>query len=110
LLGLFLFFFAKAEGFGIGFMALTLDVNAQLLNDCFELGAFHGLCKPHENDVLHPPKLEMDEEQIETKESTRTSLKENSNAASKSQLNSQVNISSPIQVKHKLSEAGLMQS
>lgn len=42
----------KAEGFGIGFMAITLDVNVKLLNECFELVPFHGLHKPHPDDVI----------------------------------------------------------
>lgn len=33
-------------------MALTTDVNVNLLNDCFELRPFHGLCKPHPDDIL----------------------------------------------------------
>lgn len=33
-------------------MALTIDVNVNLLNDCFELRPFHGLCKPHPDDIL----------------------------------------------------------
>ncbi|CAF0802788.1 unnamed protein product [Brachionus calyciflorus] len=45
---------AEAEGFGIGFMALTTDVNVELLNECFELRPFHGLCVPHPNDELTP--------------------------------------------------------
>ena len=38
----------------MGFMAITKDVNVQLLNECFELRPFHGLSKPHESDVLNP--------------------------------------------------------
>jgi hypothetical protein len=36
----------------MGFMALTKDVNVSLLNECFELGPFHGLCKPNKDDKL----------------------------------------------------------
>ena len=39
----------------MGFMAITKDVNVHLLNECFELRPFHGLCKPHSNDDLEPP-------------------------------------------------------
>ena len=45
---------AEVGGFGIGFMAITLDVNATLLNECFELMPFHGLRKPHADDILSP--------------------------------------------------------
>ena len=39
----------------MGFMAITKDVNVHLLNECFELRPFHGLCKPHPDDELDPP-------------------------------------------------------
>ena len=39
----------------MGFMAITKDVNVHLLNECFELRPFHGLCKPHADDELDPP-------------------------------------------------------
>jgi hypothetical protein len=35
-------------------MAITIDVNVKILNDCFELRPFHGLCKPHPDDILQP--------------------------------------------------------
>ncbi len=38
----------------MGFMAITKDVNVHLLNECFELRPFHGLCKPHQSDILNP--------------------------------------------------------
>lgn len=38
-------------------MAITNDVNVNLLNECFELGPFHGLSKPHPGDIL---KLQVD--------------------------------------------------
>ncbi len=38
----------------MGFMAITKDVNVQLLNECFELRPFHGLCKSHQSDILNP--------------------------------------------------------
>ena len=37
----------------MGFMAITTDVNVTLLNECFELRPFHGLCKPHSGDITH---------------------------------------------------------
>ena len=36
-------------------MSLSNDVDLELLNNCFELGPFHGLHKPHEDDILKPP-------------------------------------------------------
>ena len=39
----------------MGFMALTDDVNTVLLNECFELRPFHGLCKAHADDLLFEP-------------------------------------------------------
>lgn len=42
-------------------MAITRDVNVGLLNECFELIPFHGLCKPHSEDVLKPTKEELEE-------------------------------------------------
>ena len=39
----------------MGFMAITTDVNVDLLNECFELRPFHGLRKPHPDDVLDAP-------------------------------------------------------
>ena len=41
----------------MGFMAITKDVNVELLNECFELRPFHGLCKPHASDRLVPTPL-----------------------------------------------------
>jgi hypothetical protein len=39
----------------MGFMAITDEVNVELLNECFELRPFHGLYKSHPDDVLQPP-------------------------------------------------------
>uniref|UniRef100_A0ACB8EBX6 Uncharacterized protein n=1 Tax=Sphaerodactylus townsendi TaxID=933632 RepID=A0ACB8EBX6_9SAUR len=43
------------EGKAVGFMSVCSEVNTQLLHDCFDLGPFHGLCKPHPDDVLQLP-------------------------------------------------------
>ncbi|XP_030854264.1 cilia- and flagella-associated protein 61 [Strongylocentrotus purpuratus] len=40
------------EGTAFGFMSLSTDVDVDLLNTCFELGPFHGLRKPHADDIL----------------------------------------------------------
>ncbi|XP_053103217.1 cilia- and flagella-associated protein 61 isoform X2 [Hemicordylus capensis] len=42
-------------GKAVGFMSVCSEVNIQLLHDCFDLGPFHGLCKPHPEDILKPP-------------------------------------------------------
>ena len=100
----------EIEGFGIGFMALTDDVNSGLLNDCFELAAFHGLCKPNENDVLQPVKSGMDDE--EEDEDDVVISKEGTTLTSKGKLNSQVSIFSeaPPEIKKKLSDAGILET
>ncbi|XP_053316609.1 cilia- and flagella-associated protein 61 [Spea bombifrons] len=44
------------KGTAVGFMSVSSKVNVQLLQECFDLGPFHGLCKPHPDDVLEPTK------------------------------------------------------
>ncbi|XP_044298957.1 cilia- and flagella-associated protein 61 isoform X2 [Varanus komodoensis] len=44
-------------GLAVGFMSVCSEVNIQLLHECFELGPFHGLCKPHPDDILQPPQV-----------------------------------------------------
>ncbi|XP_030303596.1 cilia- and flagella-associated protein 61 [Calypte anna] len=39
----------------VGFMSVCSQVNVSLLQECFDLGPFHGLCKPHPEDVLKMP-------------------------------------------------------
>ena len=55
---------SEANGFAMGLMAITTDVNVELLNSCFELRPFHGLCKPHPDDELEPP---INENEVEKK-------------------------------------------
>uniref|UniRef100_K7FZN4 Cilia- and flagella-associated protein 61 N-terminal domain-containing protein n=1 Tax=Pelodiscus sinensis TaxID=13735 RepID=K7FZN4_PELSI len=43
------------DGMAVGLMSVCAEVNIQLLHDCFDLGPFHGLCKPHPDDILKPP-------------------------------------------------------
>ncbi|XP_076442739.1 cilia- and flagella-associated protein 61-like [Babylonia areolata] len=50
---------AEVDGLAKGFMSISDDVNFNLLNDCFELAPFHGLRKPHPDDVIYPPDKEM---------------------------------------------------
>ncbi|XP_069090440.1 cilia- and flagella-associated protein 61 isoform X2 [Pleurodeles waltl] len=42
------------NGTAVGFMSVSTEVNLKLLQDCFDLGPFHGLCKPHPDDILSP--------------------------------------------------------
>ncbi|XP_063155997.1 cilia- and flagella-associated protein 61 [Candoia aspera] len=42
------------DGIAVGFMSVCSEVNTQLLHDCFDLSLFHGLCKPHPDDILKP--------------------------------------------------------
>ncbi|XP_035754512.1 cilia- and flagella-associated protein 61, partial [Egretta garzetta] len=39
----------------VGFMSLCSQVNVSLFQECFDLGPFHGLCKPHPEDILNMP-------------------------------------------------------
>jgi hypothetical protein len=45
----------QVDGTAIGFMSVNKEVNIDLLNQCFELGAFHGLHVPHDDDELGAP-------------------------------------------------------
>ena len=46
----------QVEGTAVGFMSVSAHVNLNLLNECFELGPFHGLRAPHDEDETTPPK------------------------------------------------------
>ncbi|XP_077166454.1 cilia- and flagella-associated protein 61 isoform X2 [Paroedura picta] len=50
----------EEDGKAVGFMSVCSQVNIQLLHDCFDLGPFHGLCKPHPDDVLKLPEESSD--------------------------------------------------
>ncbi|XP_042731215.1 LOW QUALITY PROTEIN: cilia- and flagella-associated protein 61 [Lagopus leucura] len=43
-------------GTAVGFMSLCSQVDISLLRESFDLRLFHGLCKPHPEDVLQVPK------------------------------------------------------
>ena len=45
----------QVEGTAVGFMSVSDEVNVDLLNECYELGPFHGLRKPHPDDELIAP-------------------------------------------------------
>ncbi|XP_040467757.1 cilia- and flagella-associated protein 61 isoform X2 [Falco naumanni] len=42
-------------GTAVGFMSVCSQVNVSLFQECFDLGPFHGLCKPHPEDILKMP-------------------------------------------------------
>uniref|UniRef100_A0A8C9NMV8 Cilia and flagella associated protein 61 n=1 Tax=Serinus canaria TaxID=9135 RepID=A0A8C9NMV8_SERCA len=46
----------EVGGTAVGFMSLCSDVNISLFQECFDLGPFHGLCKPHPEDILEVPR------------------------------------------------------
>ncbi|NWV31133.1 CFA61 protein, partial [Grantiella picta] len=45
----------EVGGTAVGFMSLCSQVNVSLFQECFDLGPFHGLCKPHPEDILKVP-------------------------------------------------------
>ncbi|KAM8945471.1 cilia- and flagella-associated protein 61 [Pelodytes ibericus] len=74
------------NGTAVGFMSVSSEVNAKLLQDCFDLGPFHGLCKPHPDDVLQETavlKSEREDVILRRQASQRSSiLSEHSDATS----------------------------
>ncbi|NXP66815.1 CFA61 protein, partial [Chloropsis cyanopogon] len=46
----------EVGGIAVGFMSLCSHVNISLFQECFDLGPFHGLCKPHPEDILEVPR------------------------------------------------------
>jgi hypothetical protein len=119
-------------------MAITNDVNASLLNDCFELGPFYGLFKSHPDDILKPER-EVTEINENTNNETNNNeannnepnngQNENSNSQSTAKVSNEIgrflklkkkrvsllfwweilsNFLAP-EIKHKLSDAGLME-
>lgn len=94
-------------------MAITDNVNTKLLNDCFELQTFHGLCKAHELDVLQPPAAEEEAAAAENDDDDDVVVsngeQSKSNVNSKSQLNSKISFEADAvpEIKHKLSDAGV---
>ncbi|KAM4842160.1 cilia- and flagella-associated protein 61 isoform 2-T3 [Thomomys bottae] len=54
----------EVEGVAVGFMSVCSSVNMKLLHECFDLGPFHGLCVPHPDDILEPPKGQGSESKI----------------------------------------------
>ncbi|KAI1240310.1 hypothetical protein IHE44_0008726, partial [Lamprotornis superbus] len=49
-------FVFQVDGTAVGFMSLCSHVNISLFQECFDLGPFHGLCKPHPEDILKVPR------------------------------------------------------
>ncbi|NWV86635.1 CFA61 protein, partial [Dasyornis broadbenti] len=46
----------EVGGTAVGFMSLCSQVDVSLFQECFDLGPFHGLCKPHPEDILEVPR------------------------------------------------------
>ncbi|XP_050827988.1 cilia- and flagella-associated protein 61 [Serinus canaria] len=63
----------EVGGTAVGFMSLCSDVNISLFQECFDLGPFHGLCKPHPEDILEVPRKPSIQEDED--ESNQTSQK-----------------------------------
>ncbi|NWR83036.1 CFA61 protein, partial [Furnarius figulus] len=61
----------EVDGTAVGFMSFCSQVNVSLFQECFDLGPFHGLCKPHPEDILQVPQKPSAEED----ESNQTSQK-----------------------------------
>ncbi|NXT78301.1 CFA61 protein, partial [Zapornia atra] len=59
----------------VGFMSLCSQIDVSLLQECFDLGPFHGLCKPHPEDILQmpqKPRIQEDEDSSSNKTSQET--------------------------------------
>ncbi|XP_031227985.1 cilia- and flagella-associated protein 61 isoform X2 [Mastomys coucha] len=56
----------EVEGKAVGFMSVCSSVNLPLLHECFDLGAFHGFCFPHPDDILKPSEEPSPEESEDT--------------------------------------------
>ncbi|XP_066578587.1 cilia- and flagella-associated protein 61 isoform X2 [Amia ocellicauda] len=89
----------ESEGTAVGFMSLSGDVNVHLLNECFELGLFHGLCKPHPEDILEPPSEPHGEPETDT--SRHPSHRPESVLSQQSHTNSEQD---PLEVQRELTE------
>ncbi|XP_039915481.1 cilia- and flagella-associated protein 61 isoform X4 [Hirundo rustica] len=63
----------EVDGTAVGFMSLCSHVNVSLFQECFDLGPFHGFCKPHPEDILKVP--QKPSIQGDKDESTQTSQK-----------------------------------
>ncbi|XP_028928234.1 cilia- and flagella-associated protein 61 isoform X2 [Ornithorhynchus anatinus] len=71
-------------GIAVGLMSVCSQVNMKMLHRCFDLRTFHGLCRPHPDDVLKPS-LQTEEktsshavQKSESDESEPTALPEDS--------------------------------
>ncbi|XP_075269803.1 cilia- and flagella-associated protein 61 isoform X2 [Opisthocomus hoazin] len=66
----------------VGFMSLCSQVNVSLFQECFDLGPFHGLCKPHPEDILkmpQKPSIQEDEDRSnQTSQGTESVSSQNS--------------------------------
>jgi len=87
----------------MGFMAITDEVNVELLNECFELRPFHGLYKSHPNDILQPPESD---DSTDSKSSLYFSLI----FFFKQHLGYFKIVLTDTEIKHKLSNGGIIES
>nr|XP_033795156.1 cilia- and flagella-associated protein 61 isoform X2 [Geotrypetes seraphini] len=68
----------EVKGTAVGFMSVCSEVNAQMLHNCFDLRLFHGLCKPHPDDILKPEKNSIPNKEIIRQASSESALPEHS--------------------------------
>ncbi|XP_068088540.1 cilia- and flagella-associated protein 61 isoform X2 [Hyperolius riggenbachi] len=61
------------HGSAVGFISVSSEVNVQLLQDSFDLGPFHGLCKPHPEDILQEQILLEKEDVIWSRQASQRS-------------------------------------
>ncbi|NXA07803.1 CFA61 protein, partial [Sapayoa aenigma] len=62
----------EVGGIAVGFMSLCSEANVSTFQECFDLVPFHGLCKPHPEDVLEGPrKSSVQEGEVESSETSQ---------------------------------------
>ncbi|XP_052767765.1 cilia- and flagella-associated protein 61-like [Mya arenaria] len=85
---------AEVGGTAYGFMSISDDINYNLLNECFELGPFHGLKKPSPEDETEPPKPPTPSPPLEEdKAPSRGSVKSGSSSTGKPTENTETDLS-----------------
>lgn len=71
---------AEVEGTAVGFLSVSEDVNVKLLNECFELGPYHGFCRPTDEDVLEEKVAKPASPPVEPEEIRRLSTTSSKNS------------------------------
>uniref|UniRef100_A0A8B9MTC0 Cilia and flagella associated protein 61 n=1 Tax=Accipiter nisus TaxID=211598 RepID=A0A8B9MTC0_9AVES len=79
-------------GTAVGFMSLCSQVNVSLFQECFDLGPFHGLCKPHPEDILKIPQKPSIQEGIYILKSTLLQMIKTSNKNTSSVCRTEVSL------------------